>query len=428
MQIPIERYTLPNGLRVVLSEDHTIPVVGMNLWFDVGSRNEVPGRTGLAHLFEHMMFQGSEHVSDTDHIAHVERAGGSLNGSTWLDRTNYYATVPAHRMEMLFWLESDRMGFFLPALTQEKLDNQRDVVKNERRQRVDNQPYGDWDERLQAMLFPPDHPYHHSVIGSMDDLDAATLDDVRDFFRTYYAPNNAVFSICGDFDPDEVKRQIERWFGDIPRGPEVPPLPGNPVLEPFKLGREVRQRVEADVPLPRVYVAWRIPPYGEPAYYVADVVAEILAGGKSGRLYRELVRGRRLARGVAAFVLPIVTGGSALILRGSVPAGGDAAGLEAAMLEEVERLGREGPDADELERAVTGLEASHLMDLQKVDERTETLSMLTTFFDDPGLINTELERYRAVTAADIRRVAAEYLGEDNRVVLTYLPLAAREAA
>ena len=421
MQIPIERYELDNGLRVVLSEDHTNPVVALNLWYNVGSRNEVPGRTGLAHLFEHMMFQGSQHVPETGHIAHVERVGGSLNGSTWLDRTNFYETVPSDRLELILWLESDRLGCYLPALTQEKLDNQRDVVKNERRQRVDNQPYGDWDERLQAMLFPPDHPYHHSVIGSMEDLDAASLDDVADFFRTYYAPNNAVLTLCGDFDPAEARRLIDRWFGPIPRGPAIPPLPGKPALEPFKPGREVRHTSVGGVPLPRIYLAWRIPAYGTPEYYAADVASELLAGGKSARLYRHLVRERRLARSVAAFVLPVVTGGSAMIARGSASAGDDPAVLERAMLDEVGRLAAEPVDPMELERAITGLEARHLFELQKVNERADQISMLTTYFDQPELVATEVERYRAVTAEDVRRVAAEYLAADNRVVLTYLP-------
>ncbi|HEX5726799.1 MAG TPA: pitrilysin family protein [Longimicrobiaceae bacterium] len=421
MRIPTERFSLDNGLRVVFSEDHTNPVVGVNLWYNVGSRNEVPGRTGLAHLFEHMMFQGSENVPNTEHISHVERVGGSVNGSTWLDRTNYYETVPAHRLEMALWLESDRLGFFLPALTQEKFDNQREVVKNERRQRVDNQPFGDWDERLQALLFPPDHPYHHSVIGSMADLEAASLDDVKDFFRTYYTPNNAVLTLCGDFDPAEARRLVERYFGPFPRGPEVPPLPGRPVLEPMKLGREVRERVEAVVSLPRVYVAWRVPVYGTQDFYVADVVSELLAGGKSARLYRTLVRDRRIARGVAAFALPVVTGASTLILRGNAPPGVQPEALETAMLDEVALLGEEGPPPPELERAVTGLEARHVFELQKVSERADQLSMLTTYFDDPELINTELDRYRAVTAEDVRRFVGEWLGGDNRVVLTYVP-------
>jgi zinc protease len=420
MQIPIERFELDNGLRVVLSEDHTNPVVGVNLWYNVGSRNELPGHTGLAHLFEHMMFQGSQHVPETGHIAHVERVGGSLNGTTWLDRTNFYDTVPADRLELVLWLESDRLGCFLPALTREKLDNQRDVVKNERRQRVDNAPYGDWDERLLAMLFPPDHPYHHPVIGSMEDLDAASLDDVADFFRTYYAPNNAVLTLCGDFDPAEARRLVERWFGPIPRGPAIPPLPGRPVLEPFKLGREVRHTSRGGVPLPRVYLAWRVPVYGSPDYYAGDVASELLASGKSSRLYRRLVRERRVARSVAAFLLPVVTGSSAFIVRGNGDAG-DTAELERALLDEVERLAAELPDPAEMERAITGLEARHLFELQKVNERADQISMLTTYFDAPELVSTELDRYRAVTAEDVRRVAAEFLTADNRAVLTYLP-------
>ncbi|HET7462721.1 MAG TPA: pitrilysin family protein [Longimicrobium sp.] len=419
MQIPIERYELDNGLKVVLSEDHTTPVVALNLWYNVGSRNERPGRTGLAHLFEHMMFQGTVHVPGTGHIAHVERAGGSLNASTWLDRTNYYDTVPSDRLELALWLESDRLGWFVPALTQEKLDNQREVVKNERRQRVDNQPYGDWDERLQMMLYPPDHPYHHAAIGSMEDLDAASLDDVRDFFQTYYAPNNAVLTLCGDFDPAEARRLIEKWFGPIPRGPAIPPIPGRTTLDPLKLGREVRE-TRGGVPLARVYLAWRIPVYGTQDYYVADVASELLAGGKSARLYRELVRGRRVVQSVTAFVLPVVTGGSALIARGSGAAGDDPEVLERALRDEIRRLATGPVDLAEVERAVTGLEARHMFDLQRVNERADQISQLTTFFDDPGLINTELDRYRAVTAADVQRFAAEYLTDDNLVVLTYV--------
>jgi predicted Zn-dependent peptidase len=428
MKIPIERYELPNGLKVVFSEDHTNPVVALNIWYNVGSRNEAAGRTGLAHLFEHMMFQGTQHVPETGHIAHVERAGGSLNASTWLDRTNYYDTVPSDRLEMILWLESDRLGWFVPALTQEKLDNQRDVVKNERRQRVDNQPYGDWDERLQAMLYPPDHPYHHPVIGSMEDLDAASLEDVSGFFQTYYAPNNGVLTLCGDFDPAEARRLIERWFGGIPRGPAIPPLPGRPVLEPIQMDRQARLTLHGNVPLPRVYLAWRIPVYGTQEYYVADVASELLAGGKSARLYRELVRGKRLARSVAAFLLPVVTGASALIARGNVPAGEDPAVLERAIRDEVARLAREGVDPAEVERAITGLEARHVFDLQKVNERADQISQLTTYFDDPGLINTELDRYRAVTADDVQRFAAEYLTEENLAVLTYVPGERKEVA
>src|SRR5688572_26673305 len=226
IQIPHERYKLDNGLRVILARDPDVPVVAVNLWYSVGSRNERPGRTGFAHLFEHMMFQGSANVPETAHFALIEKAGGSLNGSTWLDRTNYFETVPSNYLELALWLESDRMGWLLPAMTQQKLDNQRDVVKNERRWRVDNQPYGDWDERIQELVYPENHPYHHSVIGSMADLDAASLEDVEQFFRTFYAPNNAVLTVCGEFDDSIIRDLVERYFGDIPPGPPIPEIPG----------------------------------------------------------------------------------------------------------------------------------------------------------------------------------------------------------
>lgn len=427
MQIPIERYTLPNGVRVILSEDHSAPVVAVNLWYHVGSRNEREGRTGFAHLFEHMMFQGSEHVPNTGHIAHIERAGGSMNGSTWLDRTNYFQTVPAHRLELVLWLESDRMGFLLPALTQDKLDNQRDVVKNERRWRVDNQPYGDWDERLQALLYPPDHPYHHSVIGSMEDLDAATLDDVREFFHTYYAPNNAVLTLCGDFDPAEARRLIERYFGPIPRGPEIPPLPGQP-NPPARLGSEIRERAEGEIALPRVYLGFRIPPYPADGFYTADVTAHLLAAGKASRLYRSLVRERQIAQDVVAFAFPIVTGASMLVLWATVNPTSSPGEVERALLGEIDALAGGNVTPVEVERAVTGIEAHHQIGLQRVGERADHLSMFTTLFDEPERINTELDRYRAISADEVHRFALEYLQADNRVILTYVARVVREAA
>jgi predicted Zn-dependent peptidase len=225
MQIPIETFKLDNGLFVVLSEDHTAPLVAVNLWYHVGSANERPGRTGFAHLFEHMLFQGSASVGANEHFELVQRAGGTLNGSTWLDRTNYSETVPSNQLELALWLEANRMGYLLPAMTQQKLDTQRDVVQNERRWTVDNQPYGSWWERLPALCFPATHPFHLSVIGSMADLDAASLEDIEQFFATYYTPDNAVLSIAGDFDRDEAKRLVERHFGPIPRGRGKPPLP-----------------------------------------------------------------------------------------------------------------------------------------------------------------------------------------------------------
>src|SRR5712672_3805531 len=221
MRIPIETFRLPNGLFVTLSEDHTAPLVAVNLWYHVGSANERAGRTGFAHLFEHMLFQGSANVGANEHFELVQRAGGTLNGSTWLDRTNYFETVPSNQLELAIWLEADRMGTLLDALSQENLDNQREVVKNEKRWSYDNRPYGSWNEKLQAHLFPPEHPYHHTTIGSMEDLDAASVEDVSEFFRTYYAPNNAVLSVVGDADPVAVRAWVDRYFGGIPANPSI---------------------------------------------------------------------------------------------------------------------------------------------------------------------------------------------------------------
>ena len=418
IDIPFERHRLANGLRVVLSPDISAPVVAVNLWYDVGSRNERAGRTGFAHLFEHMMFQGSANVPETAHFALIEQAGGSLNGSTWLDRTNYYETLPAHYLELGLWLESDRLGWLLPAMTQQKLDNQRDVVKNERRWRVDNQPYGDWDERLQAMLYPPDHPYHHSVIGSMQDLDAASLQDVEQFFRTYYAPNNAVLSLVGDFEARRALELVERYFGPIPAGPPIPPIPGRTELPPT-LGEEVRATVEQDITLARVYLGYRIPAYGADAHYAALVASYVLAHGRASLLYRRLVREQRIAQDVVAYAFPIVVGAAMLVLWVTVRPSGSIDAVERALLAEVESLGSVA-DAD-VERAIALLEAQHLDGLQTVDERADQLSMQTTLFDDPGRINTELARVREVSTADVRAFATRYLHAHNRAVLRYVP-------
>jgi zinc protease len=418
VSIRFERYRLDNGLRVVLSRDASTPVVAVNLWYNVGSRNERPGRTGFAHLFEHMMFQGSEHVPEMAHFALIEQAGGSLNGSTWLDRTNYFETLPAHYLELGLWLESDRLGWLLPAMTQEKLDNQRDVVKNERRWRVDNQPYGDWDERLQAMMYPPDHPYHHSVIGSMEDLDAASLEDIEQFFRTYYAPNNAVLSIVGDFDPAQARELVQRYFGEIPMGAPIPPIPGRTDI-PLAMAGEVRDTVEQDISLARVYQAYRTPPFGSDEYYAGVVTSYILGNGKAALLYRTLVRERQLAQDVIAYAFPIVVGASMIVVWATARPGTGIDELEAALTEQVDALSVAG-DAD-VERAIAMLESSHLSELQTVDERADQLSMYTTLFDDPDRINTELARVRGVTTADVRAFATRYLRQDNRAVLRYVP-------
>ncbi|HEX6558605.1 MAG TPA: pitrilysin family protein [Longimicrobiales bacterium] len=417
IQIPHKYYRLDNGLKVVLSADNNAPVVAVNLWYNVGSRNERVGRTGFAHLFEHMMFQGSSNVPDTSHFAYIEKAGGSLNGSTWLDRTNYFETVPAHHLELALWLESDRMGWLLPAMTQEKLDNQRDVVKNERRWRVDNQPYGDWDERLQALMYPTEHPYHHSVIGSMEDLDAASLHDVEEFFRTFYAPNNAVLTVCGDFEEKTARALIADYFGSVPRGPDIPAVPGTVDVAPM-LGAEQRVIVSQDISLPRIYAAYRIPPYGDERFYAASVAAQILGWGKASVLNRELVLKKRVAQDVVAYAFPIVAGASMLVTWATAAQNVEVPQVEAELLAAIDRLCTIGDD--DVQRARNLIEARHLADLQKLDERADTLSMLTTLFDDPARINTELDHYSSVTTADVREFAAAYLVAENRCVLTYV--------
>jgi predicted Zn-dependent peptidase len=417
---------LSNGLRLIIAEDHLAPVVAVNVWYGVGSKHEVPGKTGFAHLFEHVMFQGSAHVAKAEHIALVQAAGGTMNGTTWLDRTNYFETMPSHELELALWLEADRMGTLLDALSQENLDNQREVVKNEKRWSYDNRPYGDWNERLQAMLFPPEHPYHHPTIGSMADLDAASLEDVSAFFRTYYAPNNAVLSLVGDVDPAEARGWVERYFGRIPANPAIPPL-GDLSLPPT-LGGERREVVEARVPLPRVYVAFRAPVFGDTRLDALEVASQILAGGKGSRLHHRLVREDRIAQDVVLFTLGF-TGGASISAGWATARPGVAIELvEATLIEELERLGREPVTEDELARARALVETDELGALQRVEERADRLSMYATLFDDPGLVDRMLQRYLAVTADAIQDVAGTVFRADNRAVLTYLPANGAETA
>jgi len=416
--IPIERHALDNGLRITLSRDPRAPMVAVNLWYDVGSKHEKAGKTGFAHLFEHMMFQGSVNVEKGQHFGLVQAAGGTLNASTWLDRTNYYETVPGHELELALWLEADRMASLLPAMTQEKLDNQRDVVKNERRWSVDNQPYGDWDEVIQALVFPPGHPYHHSTIGSMEDLTAASLDDVGEFFRTYYAPNNAVLTIAGDFETDAALEMARRHFGPIPANPALPPPPEMGV--PSLLG-EVRETKADQVPLPRIYFAHRIPPFGTDVFDALDVAADILGSGRASRLYASLVREQRLAQDVSVFVFPIVGGASMFTLWVTARPGVATEALEAATLEEIRRLADDGPTDADLER-VRNLNAAHAAGaLERISERADRLSMYACLFDQPERINEEVSRYAAVDSERVREGLRESIRPDNRVTLTYLP-------
>jgi zinc protease len=422
ISVPTVAFTderLPNGLRLIVAEDHLAPVVAVNVWYNVGSKHEQPGKTGFAHLFEHVMFQGSKHVAKAEHIALVQAAGGTMNGTTWLDRTNYFETLPSNQLDLALWLEADRMATLLEALSQENLDNQREVVKNEKRWSYDNRPYGSWQEKLQAHLYPPEHPYHHATIGSMEDLDAASLEDVSAFFRTYYAPNNAVLSVVGDVDRAEVRRSVERYFGSIPANPSIPPL-GDLSLPP-RLGAEIRETVYDRVPLPRIYVGFRAPVYGDPRLDALEVAGQILAGGKGSRLYRRLVRDERIAQDVALFTLGFIGGASIVAGWATVRPEVTVERVEAALHEEVERLAVEPVSADELARAFALIESDELGALQRVEERADRLSMYATLFDDPSLINEMLRRYLAVTPEAILEVAAATFRPDNRLVLTYLP-------
>ena len=410
---------LSNGLRLIVAEDHLAPVVAINIWYDVGSKHEQPGKTGFAHLFEHVMFQGSRHVAKAEHIALIQAAGGTMNGTTWLDRTNYFETLPSHQLDLGLWLEADRMATLLDALSQENLDNQREVVKNEKRWSYDNRPYGSWQEKLQAHLYPSDHPYHHSTIGSMEDLDAASLDDVKAFFQTYYAPNNAVLSVVGDVDTDAVRASVERYFGAIPRNPSIPPL--RDMSLPPTLGREIREVVEDRVPLPRIYVGFRAPVFGDHRLDALEVAGQILAGGKGSRLHRRLVRDERIAQDVALFALGFVGGASVAAGWATVRPGIAVDRVEAAFHEELQRLAVEPVSDDELARARALIEADELGALQRVEERADRLSMYTTLFDRPALINEMLGRYLAVTPEAILEVVGATFRQDNRLVLTYVP-------
>ena len=424
MQIPIETFRLTNGLHVTLSEDHTAPIVAVNLWYHVGSANERDGLTGFAHLFEHMLFQGSEHVGTNEHFETIQRAGGTLNGSTWLERTNYFETVPSNHLESILWLEADRMGFLLPGMTQQKLDLQRDVVKNERRWSMDNQPYGTWWEKLPALCYPPTHPFHHSLIGSMEDLSAASLEDVASFFRTYYTPDNAVLSIAGDFDPAQARAAIERYFGPIPRGPGKPPL--RDMSLPPVLGKRLRETVHDDVALSRVFLAFRSPVFGSDEYYAASICAAILGMRRGSRLYRSLVREQQLAQDTSAFTYDLAKGADLFVIDATARPGVSSETLEGAIEAEVDRLRADGVTDEEVARAQALLESDFIRSMQSAGERADQLSRFATFFDEPRLVNEQLSRYRAINSADVDAFARARLGQDNRASLVYIPRVAAD--
>ena len=419
MRIPIETFELANGLRVMLSEDHTAPLVAVNLWYHVGSANERHGRTGFAHLFEHMLFQGSASVGANEHFELIQRAGGTLNGSTWLDRTNYFETVPSNQLELALWLEANRMGWLLPAMTQQKLDTQRDVVQNERRWSMDNQPYGTWWERLPALCFPADHPFNHSLIGSMTDLDAASLDDIAAFFTTYYTPDNAVLSIAGDFDPQQARAMVERQFGAIPRGAGKPPLPDMGL--PATFGAPLREVVPDDVMLPRLFLAFRSPPFGTKEYYAASIAGAILGLRKGSRLHRSLVREQQVASEAQAFTYDLTKESDLLVIDVTARPETPVDVLEAAVHAEVDRMLTDGVTSAEISRVVTLIETELVVALQSASERADRMSMFATYFGDAGLVNEQGARYRAVTADEVNAVVRERLVHENRATLLYVP-------
>jgi predicted Zn-dependent peptidase len=419
MHIPIETFQLPNGLRVILSEDHTAPLVAVNLWYHVGSANERAGRTGFAHLFEHMLFQGSANVGANEHFELVQRAGGTLNGSTWLDRTNYFETVPSNQLELALWLEANRMGYLLPAMTQQKLDTQRDVVQNERRWSMDNQPYGTWWERLPALAFPVGHPFHHSLIGSMADLDAASLDDIAHFFATYYTPDNAVLSIAGDFDREDARAKVERHFGSIPRGTGKPPLPDMSVPPTF--GGPLREVVPDDVMLPRLFMAFRSPVFGTDAYYAASVAGAILGLKKGSRLHRALVREQQVAAEAQAFTYDLSKGSDLLVVDVTARPETSVEQLELAVNAQIDLALRDGVTEAEVARVVTLIETDTIAALQSASDRADRLSMFATYFGDPTLVNQQTDRYRAVTVDQVNAFIRERLVPENRASLLYVP-------
>ncbi|MFD4771857.1 M16 family metallopeptidase [Streptomyces niveus] len=415
-------HRLANGLRVVLSEDHLTPVAAVCLWYDVGSRHEVKGRTGLAHLFEHLMFQGSKQVKGNGHFELVQGAGGSLNGTTSFERTNYFETMPTHQLELALWLEADRMGSLLSSLDDEGMENQRDVVKNERRQRYDNVPYGTAFERLTALSYPEGHPYHHTPIGSMADLDAATLDDARQFFRTYYAPNNAVLSVVGDIDPEQTLAWVEKYFGSIPgHDGKQPPRDGS---LPDTIGGQLREEIHEDVPARALMAAYRLPQDGTREADAADLALTVLGGGESSRLHNRLVRHDRTAVAAGFGLLRLAGAPSLGWLDVKTSGGVEVPQIEVAVDEELARFAADGPTAEEMERAQAQLEREWLDRLGTVAGRADELCRYAVLFGDPQLALTAVQRVLDVTADEVREVAAARLRPDNRAVLVYEPTTA----
>ena len=419
LSVPYLQFTLPNGLNVILHRDTSVPVVTVNLWYHVGSANERVGRTGFAHLFEHVMFEGSTHVPEGSFDTWLEAAGANNNGSTTTDRTNYYIDLPANALELALFLESDRMGFLLDDKAPGKVDGQRDVVKNEKRQSVDNQPYGQAMVELSSLLYPPGHPYSWPVIGSMEDLTAASFEDVARFFRTYYVPNNASLVVAGDIDLDQARKLVEKWFADVPRGKPVTQL-----ALPSAVLDGVKQKTITDrVQLPRLYLAWHTPGLLKPGDATMDMVANLLTSGKNSRLYRRLVYDLQMAQDVAAFQQSAALGGT-FAIRATARPGQTLERIQAVVDEELDRLRKEAPTAREMTRALNQTEASFYRNMERVGGFGGKADQLNAYFKaagTPDFFDQDLARYRGVTAAEVQAAIDRYLPRGQRVELSVVP-------
>jgi zinc protease len=416
IDLPFSKRTLANGLDVIVHEDHHVPIVAVNLWYHVGSKNERSGRTGFAHLFEHLMFEGSEH-HNKGYFPPLQQAGALLNGSTNTDRTNYWEVVPTSAVDLALWMESDRMGYLLPALTRERFETQRDVVLNERRQNYENRPYGMAFMAITSALFPPDHPYHWMTIGDIADLRAMEFEDVREFFRTYYHPANASLALAGDIETERAFELAERYFGEIATG--VPPAP---VIASASLSREARLILEDRVEMPRVYMAWHSPAMYAPGDAEMDLIGELMTSGKTSRLYRALVYEKRMALDVSSFQSSRELGSFFLLVVTAAP-GQSLTDIAAFVDSEIQRLADNGPDEVEMERITAQAEAHFLYRLQTVGGfggKSDQLNSYNVFRGDPGFFAADIERYRAATPASIKHAAAT-LRPDSRVLLSIVP-------
>jgi zinc protease len=419
MNIFYTSHRLDNGLDVLIHEDHGCPIVAVNIWYHVGSKNEKPGRTGFAHLFEHLMFEGSQHY-DRGYFQPLQEAGASLNGSTNADRTNYWEVVPSNALELALWMESDRMGYLLPALTDAKFENQREVVLNERRQNYENRPYGFAGMAIVSALYAPDHPYHWLTIGGADDIRAARLDDVRAFFQTYYRPRNASLALAGDVDTEQVLAMATDYFGTLDPGDEPPPVEFVP---PGRMLSEARLMLEDRVELPRLYIAWHSPAMFAADDAELDLIAEVLASGKTSRLYRSLVYEERIATEIAASQNSREIGGFFQIVATAAP-GRTLVQLESAITRALATLIDEGPTALEMERCRAQAEANFIYRLQTVGGfggKSDQLNAYNTYVGNPGFFETDLARYRRVTPEAMQRAAREWLRPNGRVVLSVVP-------